>query len=144
MIFGEIPIGMDMCHKCDNPSCVNPDHLFVGTHQENMIDSVLKGRHGTKTKPWTIARGKNSANGKYPENVKHGSAHVNAKLTDEIVIYLRANKGKKSSRQFAKQFGMSYSVINQVLAGKAWMRTPQPEALQSALGNGEASGEKKA
>lgn len=43
-LVAPIPEGMFICHKCDNPACINPDHLFVGTRHENNMDSVAKGR----------------------------------------------------------------------------------------------------
>ncbi len=49
LIFkGKIPEGMEVCHKCDNPACINPDHLFVGTRQDNIDDREHKGRNIVK------------------------------------------------------------------------------------------------
>lgn len=44
LTFGEIPDGLNVCHRCDNPPCVRPDHLFAGTQRDNMIDKWKKGR----------------------------------------------------------------------------------------------------
>ena len=48
--FGEIPKGMCVLHKCDNPACINPEHLFLGTQSENLKDMYSKGRHSIKRK----------------------------------------------------------------------------------------------
>jgi len=69
LFMGEIPLGFDVCHTCDNPGCVNIAHLFVGTRSENMVDCVKKDRC------W---RGGSPPHGK-------GMAHSQAKLSDAAI-----------------------------------------------------------
>lgn len=52
LFIGPIPDGMEVCHTCDNPPCVRPDHLFVGTRQDNALDAVGKGRIPTGDRHW--------------------------------------------------------------------------------------------
>lgn len=94
---GAIPPGMYVCHRCDTPSCVNPDHLFLGTHAENQQDKVLKGRQ------WRPA----------------GSKHHLAKLTEGQVMEIRRNP-EVPVKEFAKRFGVKYGAVWWVRKGLTW------------------------
>ena len=96
--IGPIPDGACICHRCDNPSCVNPDHLFVGTKADNNADMKRKGR-------WS-----------------HGVGRPLAKLDDDKVRCIReayASSGITKYR-LAKQYGVSFTCISYVLCGKTW------------------------
>lgn len=98
---GPIPEGWLVCHRCDNPSCVNPDHLFVGTNADNLGDMARKGRH----KPCK------------------GEKHGRAKLTEADVIAIRASQGVSHSKLAAK-FGISKTQITRIRGGEYWQTVP--------------------
>jgi len=88
--YGKIPDGLDVLHKCDNPECTNPDHLFLGTHQDNMLDAAKKGRLASKLTD---------------ENVRE--------------IMLKLSLGEKKAR-IAEFYGIKSSTLSCILSGKSW------------------------
>ena len=94
--FGPVPPKMLVCHHCDNPPCVRPDHLFVGTSRDNVHDALKKGRF------WCGER-----------------AH-RAKLTAAQVLEIRAARGHLSQRQLAARFGIDRSNVRHIWQGKTW------------------------
>lgn len=96
---GRIPNGMVVMHACDNPSCVNPEHLSVGTPQENTQDMIRKGRKRTVA-PLGINNGK-------------------SKLNDDLVRYIRNNR-EKSHASLARELGLSQNCIRGVRSGRTW------------------------
>ena len=98
---GPIPAGMHVLHRCDTPACVNPDHLFIGTHLDNMRDMVAKGRH-------------------VPNGVK-GAAHHAAKLSDDDVRKIRAARALgEPCTTIARRHGVSVSAVSLIGLGRGW------------------------
>jgi len=98
---GEIPDGLCVLHKCDTPACVNPDHLFLGTRTDNMIDKVKKGRQ----------RG----------GGLRGSMVVGAKLTEADAETIKAwPKKHGSGTMLARKFGVNKALIGRIRHGKSW------------------------
>jgi len=94
---GPIPDGMDVLHRCDNPPCPNPDHLFLGTQADNNADKAAKGR----------ARG-----------AALGEDHHNSKLTPTVVSQIFAASG--SQYEIARRFGVSRSCVADIKNGRTW------------------------
>jgi len=100
LFFGKIPSGLFVLHKCDNPACVNPDHLFLGTQKENMEDMVNKGRSGKKPK-----YGKNN--------------HMSV-LNEVAVREIRSLDGTFSRRELSEKYGVTRQAIGEVIRRVTW------------------------
>jgi hypothetical protein len=111
---GPIPDGMLVCHKCDVPACVNPDHLWLGTCADNLRDRDAKGRgpvgdrNGSRTKPWARA-------------CQVGSRNGYAKLDDDGVRQIRAAlaSGERGC-DIARRFSVSRPLVTLIKQRKIW------------------------
>lgn len=103
---GPIPVGMYVCHSCDNPPCVRPEHLFLGTAADNNRDMRVKGRANDVGRP----------------PGRRVGWHPNAKLTLEQAMEIRRlyAAGGTSHRRLAAQFGITKGAITQLLTGRTW------------------------
>jgi len=92
---GQIPAGVYVCHRCDVRECVNPDHLFLGTHRDNMRDAADKGRVRIPSASYAS-----------------DETHQPAKLTNEQVRVIRAADRRRGvAAQLARQFDVSLSAV---------------------------------
>ena|SRR3990167_364687 len=94
---GEVPKGLEVCHSCDNPSCVNPEHLWLGTHKDNMKDAREKGRY-----------------------IKENNGRAKHKLKDIPQIKAMYATGKYSQRKLGEMWGVSHTNIYAIVNNKLW------------------------
>lgn len=113
------PDGMMVCHRCDNPGCVRPDHLFLGTAADNTADMMAKGRH--KTVPLPRHFGDDHWTRRMPGLLKRGENHHNAKLTEERVRRIRAlRETGMTHKAIAEVVGCDKGSVGAILRGAAW------------------------
>lgn len=114
LAYGPIPDGLDVCHHCDVPLCVRPDHLFIGTHADNVRDMDQKGRRNP-------ARGDKSGSRKHPERQVRGTRHGMARLTEADVVAIRESiaRGIRQS-DLAAQYGVSRALVTLIKQRRLW------------------------
>ena len=94
---GKIPQGLLVCHRCDNPRCINPEHLFLGTQADNMADMNTRGRH----------------------DPRKGTSNAWARLSNNDICAIRAAIGVRQA-DLAKKYGVGQSQISRIRSGERW------------------------
>jgi hypothetical protein len=111
LAHGPVPAGLFVCHHCDNPLCVRPEHLFIGTVQDNSDDMVRKGR---------------SAKGE-----KCGASRTNAA---DVVEMRRLHAEGVSTARLSGIFGISKSQAKNIVNGRHWRHVPSPQQTRHGAG----------
>lgn len=102
LTYGPIPDGMLVCHRCDNPPCCRPDHLFLGTARDNTQDAIVKNRRGAPP-------------------VRRGEQHPHRKLAGSDVVEIRRLLGLGSpQKDLAARFGIGAAQMSRIANGKQW------------------------
>lgn len=124
---GPIPGGLVVCHHCDNPPCVRPDHLFLGTVQDNALDRDRKGRSGLP------------ASNQNPDHIRHRAAGIRAyweqhpgaragskagfsKLTEQQALEIIATykAGGITQEQLGRRYGVNQRTVSTIITGTHW------------------------
>jgi hypothetical protein len=101
LTHGPIPKGMVVCHSCDNPPCVRPDHLFLGTQRANLRDAAAKNR------------------------TMRGEDHVFHRLTEAQVLAIRRRHAEGTSQaDLAREYGLHHQHVRNIVVGRNWRHLP--------------------
>lgn len=99
---GRIPMGLLVCHTCDNPSCVNPEHLFLGTQKDNSDDMISKGRHS------------------FGYNPKSGQDNGNSVLTEPEVRAIFKEGKSNPHKEIADKYNVNTETVRRICNGSTW------------------------
>lgn len=103
LAHGPIPDGLYVCHHCDNPACVNPDHLFLGTNQDNLADMTAKGRR------------------RYGTSHLVGESNGMSRLTEADVLLMRdLRRSGALQKDLAAAFGVAQMTVSRAVRGESW------------------------
>lgn len=118
LMCGPIPSQLFVCHRCDTPTCVRPDHLFLGTNADNVADRNAKGRG---------ACGDASGARLHPECLARGERVGRAKLTASGVVEIRSRYAAGETRAaLSREFGVCPPAVNNIVCRKSWRHVPDP------------------
>jgi hypothetical protein len=123
LLHGPIPDGLWVLHHCDNPPCVRPDHLYLGTSEDNVRDMVERVRYrpGPGSTPENAARGDRHGTHTRPETVHRGEEAPRAKLTaDKVREIRRLHAAGRSALSLGKEFGVAHQSILWVVKRRSW------------------------
>lgn len=100
--YGTVPEGLQVCHRCDNPACCNPDHLFLGTQKDNLQDASKKKRLSA------------------PRN--HGESCGTSKLKEADVMMIRERyaTGSITQKELGEEYGVGQDTISTIINHKTW------------------------
>lgn len=119
MEYGPIPEGMLVLHRCDNPPCVRPDHLFLGTQRDNLRDAIAKGRWNSpkRVRSYAVTAQKLSA-----RSGPSGESNPNARLTAAEVASIRTRyaSGLESQSRIAADYGITQVNVSHIVRGLSW------------------------
>lgn len=116
ILVGPIPQGALLCHHCDNPTCANPTHLYVGDGKTNVRDMFSRGRHWTQREP-ERARAVGVLNGAKNDWAR-GESNPKARLTADQVSEIAASADK--TKLLAARYGVNRTTIQRIRRGAAW------------------------
>jgi hypothetical protein len=133
LTIGSLPDGDGALHKCDNPPCCNPAHLYPGDVRQNVADRDGRGRGacGARCIPKRLLRGDEHPSRVHPERRPRGEAHGNAKLSDEQVVEMRRlyAAGRITADAIASRYSISKDQLGRIVSGRAWRHVGGPVTL---------------
>jgi len=118
---GDVPEDKLVCHTCDNPSCVNPNHLFLGTAKDNTQDMIEKGRDGFDK---NRATGQDNGQNTHPENRCYGERNGNSQPTWDDVDEMRQRHEQENLTyaQLADEYNITPSAVGFIIRKERWVR----------------------